>query len=66
MVLELFIAYERKACQLHYHYKVRAKNNLHFLTDLELRVIPSDSSVQELAEHEQYLEKLKKTSLNST
>ena len=41
--------------------KSELKNNLHFLTDLEPIVIPPDSSIQELAEHEQYLEKLKQT-----
>ncbi|WP_435250620.1 AAA family ATPase (plasmid) [Vibrio sp. nBUS_14] len=41
--------------------KSELKNNLHFLTDLESIVIPPDSSVQELAEHEQYLDKLKQT-----
>ncbi|CAH6818197.1 Replication protein [Vibrio chagasii] len=37
------------------------KSNLHFLTDIEPIVIPPDSSVQEQAEHKQYLEQLKQT-----
>lgn len=38
--------------------KNELKNNLHFLTDIEPIVIPPDSSVQEQAEHKQYLQQL--------
>ena len=41
--------------------KSELKNNLHFVTDLEPIVIPPDSSLQEQAEHKQYLEQLKQT-----